>query len=361
MRDIMKKLLVILLLLSLCACTKKEAEVTESDEPDIAGKTFYNGNVASGAKEASRLWLGKDGSFVLTDVFSEGLDEINGSWTIKEGVVTLNVDSGGGGKYSKVILEAMNENTLVLKSTLTASKSDDVFSTTRPEIVIPPEDENNTEAAVKYTTYYNTSHEGKDKASYLELRDDRSFALVERNNGSIMEINGLYGRQASVYMFSNFDPFTGADGSKIYNFEFEIVEDGVLRLMEDLCDSKKDDFFCIDGVTPPDGDDPFAGVFKTTTWIHEPIADVSEQYLPKITIATDYSFKFVENCYSGMGSYQGYCQKLDDGWACDVLDASKMQGFKGDDVKVIKFKANGDGSLTLETELCMSMAGDVFN
>ncbi len=62
-----------------------------------------------------------------------------------------------------------------------------------------------------------------------------------------------------------------------------------------------------------------------------------------------------------MGSYQGYCQKLDDGWACDVLDASKMQGFKGDDVKVIKFKANGDGSLTLETELCMSMAGDVFN
>ena len=359
MKDIMKKLLIILLLLSLCACTKKEPEAPVSDKPDIAGKTFYNGNVIAGAKEASRLWLGKDGSFVMTDVSLESLDEISGTWTIREGVVTLSGDSGS--KYSKIILEAMNENTLVLKSTLAASKSDDVFSTTRPEITVVPEDDSKNEASVGYRTFYNASHENRDKASYLELRDDRSFALIERNGSSVTEVNGLYGRQGSVYMFSNFDPFTGADGNKVYNFEFEIINDDVLQLREDLCDSKKDDYFCIAGVTPPSEDDPFAGVFKTTTWIHEAIPDVAEQYLPKITIASDYSFKFVENCYAGMGSYQGYCQKLDDGWACDVLDASKMQGFKGDDVKVIKFTFNGDGSLTLQTELCMSMPGDVFN
>ena len=359
MKKGIKLLLVVLLMASLCACTKKESNET-SEELDIAGKTFYNGNVIAGAKEASRLWLGKDGSFVLTDVFSEGLDEINGTWTIKEGVITLNVDSGGGNKYSKIILEAQNENTLVLKSTLVASKNDDVFSTTRPEITVMPEDENKPEAKPEYKTFYNTAADDKDKASYLELRDDRSFALIERDDVTICEVNGLYGKEGNVYMFSNFDPFTGADGSKVYNFEFEIVDDGTLKLMEDLCDSKKGDFFCLEGVTPPNEEDPFAGVFKTTTWTHETIADVSDQYLPSITIATDYSFKFVENCYSGMGSYQGYCQKLDDGWACDVLDASKMQGFKGDDVKVIKFKTNSDGSLTLETELCMSMAGDIF-
>ena len=361
MKDIMKKILVILFLLSLCACTKEEPKQAESNEPDIAGKTFYNGNVAKGAKEASRLWLGKDGSFVLTDVFSEGLDEINGTWTIKEGVITLSVDSGGGGKYSKIILEAQNENTLVLKSSLIASKNDDVFSTTRPEITVTPENNNKPEASFDYTVFYNTSHEGKDKASSLELRSDRSFTLIERDGGSITEVNGLYGKEGNVYLFSNFDPFTGADGSKVYNFEFEILSDDTLKLMEDLCDSKKGDLFCIDGATPATEDDPFAGVFKTTTWTHEAIADVSDKYLPTITIATDYSFKFVENCYSGMGSYLGYCQKLDDGWACDVLDASKMQGFKGDDVKVIEFKTNGDGSLTLMTDLCMSMAGDVFN
>ena len=106
--------------------------------------------------------------------------------------------------------------------------------------------------------------------------------------------------------------------------------------------------------------DPFKDVFKTTTWIHEPITDVAEQYLPSITIATDYSFKLIENCYAGMGQYQGYCQKTDDGWACDVTDASKMQGFKGDDVKLIKFIEGKDGSLILKTELCMSREGDVF-
>ncbi|MBR3130240.1 MAG: hypothetical protein IKF65_06975, partial [Clostridia bacterium] len=88
--------------------------------------------------------------------------------------------------------------------------------------------------------------------------------------------------------------------------------------------------------------------------------DVAEQYLPSITIATDYSFKLIENCYAGMGQYQGYCQKTDDGWACDVTDASKMQGFKGDDVKLIKFIEGKDGSLILKTELCMSREGDVF-
>ena len=52
--------------------------------------------------------------------------------------------------------------------------------------------------------------------------------------------------------------------------------------------------------------------------------------------------------------------KTDDGWACDVTDASKMQGFKGDDVKLIKFIEGKDGSLILKTELCMSREGDVF-
>ena len=62
--------------------------------------------------------------------------------------------------------------------------------------------------------------------------------------------------------------------------------------------------------------------FKTQTWIHEPIQDVKEEYLPTITIATDFSFLFYENVYAGMGKYIGYCSPEQNGWACKVTDGS---------------------------------------
>ena len=111
-------------------------------------------------------------------------------------------------------------------------------------------------------------------------------------------------------MFSNFDPFKNYNGFDIYNFEMAPVAEGVLMLQEDLCGSFYKDYFTIDG-SKYDGqsDTPFS--FTTTKWVHEPIEDVDEQYLPVLTIATDYSFSYLENVYVGMGEYTGYCQKND--------------------------------------------------
>ena len=76
----MKKLFVKILLtvtavLLIAGCTGNK-----KDSFDIAGKTFYNTVDEFGNAEHSKLWFGKDGSFVLTDNFSEGSYEISGKW-----------------------------------------------------------------------------------------------------------------------------------------------------------------------------------------------------------------------------------------------------------------------------------------
>ena len=353
----MKKQVLILscLLLLFSGCTKAAEEEAPAPEIEIGGKTFYD--TSNPEKMPSHVWFGKDGSFVLTDDTIGDVEELSGSWTIKEGVVTLDVAEGGSGKYTKIFFEAKDEETIILKSTLTGSKSEAVYSIHIPEYTIP-----DIVAENEYKVYYNASMEGNNP-SHLELFENKDFIMVENDGISVIEIKGRYGIEGDVYMFSNFKEFKDPNGETVYNFEMMKEKEGVLVLREDLRDSRKGDVFSLDGKIPEGlviDSDPFKDTFKTTTWIHEPIEDVAEQYLPSITIATDYSFKLIENCYAGMGQYQGYCQKTDDGWACDVTDASKMQGFKGDDVKLIKFIEGKDGSLILKTELCMSREGDVF-
>ncbi|MBQ1483132.1 MAG: hypothetical protein IIZ28_06130 [Erysipelotrichaceae bacterium] len=359
----MKKMLLLVLsvlfLSSLMGCTKKEEDTKTYD---IAGKTYYD--TSDLHKVPSRVWFGKDGSFVLTDEFAEGLDEMSGSYEVKEDVITLNVDAGSG-KYKKILFEYKNGENIVLRTSLQGSKNDALYSIHEPEVQIS---ENTTPAETKtetgtagYKTFFNASQ--KKGVSYLILYDDGSFTLNETNGSETVLVKGLYGKEGDVYMFSNFDSFKGGDGSLVSNFEFRIMNEDTLILQEDLCASSAYDVFSTDGTVPVTvaaEEDPFKDVFKTTTWTHEEMEGILKQYLPSVTIATDYSFKFIENCYSGMGEYTGYCQKTDKGWACDVLDASKMQGFKGDEVKTIVFEENKDGDLILKTELCMSMPGEIF-
>ena len=360
MKKIILSLLSVMMVLSLCACTKKEEP--KEEVPAIAGKTYYD--TSDLTKKPSKVWFGKDGSFVLTDEYAEGFDEMSGSYAMSENVVKLNVDSGGEGKYTQILFEVKNDETIVLRTSLSGSKNQALYSIHEPEvnIVTPaPAEAPATETTTGYKTFFNASQ--KKGVSYLLLHEDKSFNLVDTNGTETIEVNGLYGKEGDIYMFSNFDPFEDAKGSKIYNFEFKIMNDDVLILQRELRYSSAYDVFSIDGKIPVMAaaeEDPFKDVHKTTTWIRENTDELNEAYLPSITIAADYSFKFIENCYSGMAEIYGYCQKTDTGWACDVLDNTKMQGYKGDDVGKIVFEENKDGDLVLKTELCMSMAGDLF-
>ena len=97
----MKKKVAILLaaavvLLSLCGCTpSRKEEETSGPAYDLAGKTYYNTVDNYGHEDHSKVWFGKDGSFVMNDSYSQGYYDITGTWALNEDVCTLTVDNTG--------------------------------------------------------------------------------------------------------------------------------------------------------------------------------------------------------------------------------------------------------------------------
>ncbi|MBR4462515.1 MAG: Ig-like domain-containing protein [Erysipelotrichaceae bacterium] len=116
--------IMILLLMLLCSCKKQEPEPGF----DLGGKTYYNTVDNYGNENHSKLWFGKDGSFVLTDNFYDGYYDITGSWSLKEDVCTLDVETTGVGTFSTILFEVKDDETLILKTNLAGSVSGDTFS-----------------------------------------------------------------------------------------------------------------------------------------------------------------------------------------------------------------------------------------
>ena len=60
-----RAILMILLMMLLCSCSnKKEA----GPKYDLGGKTYYNTVDDYGNEDHSKVWFGKDGSFVFNDI-----------------------------------------------------------------------------------------------------------------------------------------------------------------------------------------------------------------------------------------------------------------------------------------------------
>lgn len=106
-------ILLLALLLCLSGCKKTE----EKTGYDLSGKTYYNTVDEYGNEEHSKVWFGKDGSFVLKDNYSGGFIESSGTWSVSENVATLEVTDTG----KKIIFEIVDEDTLKLKTTLMGS------------------------------------------------------------------------------------------------------------------------------------------------------------------------------------------------------------------------------------------------
>ena len=100
----MKRFIVILLtVLILCSCTKKSNH-------DIAGKTYYNTVDEYGNSEHSKVWFGKDNSFVINDNFFDGSYEISGKWSINENVINLEVEKTGVGEFKTIKFEITDDD-----------------------------------------------------------------------------------------------------------------------------------------------------------------------------------------------------------------------------------------------------------
>lgn len=351
MKKAIKIILSVSCILMLCACTggKKEEETV----PVISGKTYYDTVDEYGNNEHSKVWFGTDGSFVLKDNFFEGWYEMNGDWSVSENVVTLNVKSTGYGQFTKVLFEIKDPETLILKTSLAGSQSDHIFSTTEVKGSGNSSGgggntENNNQSGFTYKTYYNMFQETKNK-SYVEIRSDGSFALLDMNDFGVEEINGTYTESNGILHLKS---------DNHAEIQFDVYDDhGLILMTDNLGVSKYGDLFSDNNTIP----DSLSGLADTgSTWVHSPMQDINDMYLPKIEFDAAGRFVFTENVLAGMAQLKGWYESNDSGFVCHVDDASMMQGFKGDDLKLIQFEKQDDKTLVLKTEICMSMAGDTF-
>ena len=393
MKNILRSLAV-LCFVFLFGCTSKGCSSQPADQPassfEIGGKTYYNTVDKYDNKEHAKVWFGKDGSFVLTDNTHDGFYEMQGTWSISENVITLDVDKSGLGNFTKVLFEISDENKIILKTMLAGSMSDDVFTTekpvwtpssvstsapatkpepTKPEPTKTPD--SGPSSSDEYIAYYNADQNNPFGNSFIEFHDDGTFSLTEVQGMGAFLINGLYGRQGNTLLFSNFDnDLYDSGGGKIYNFEMDIIDEDTLVLLEDLTDSKKGDMFTTSGKKPAGSGGSSSGGSSSSgpmyingefVMKHDPSVGVPEQYEPSIKFETNGEFVFTENCYAGMGQYKGWYEVSEIEYILHVEDASTMQGFAGQDVKKIIFKIKDPNTIVLSTDLCMSLVGDEFH
>ena len=123
----------------------------------------------------------------------------------------------------------------------------------------------------------------------------------------------------------------------------------------DIGGSKQGDVFLFGELLPTEDDLSFR---RYHNMMHP---DIQEAYIPSVELLEDGNFVFTENCYSGMGQYNGWYEKKEDMYICHVTDASSMKGYAGQDVTQIEFTIKDEKSIVLKTDLCMSLGGDVFD
>lgn len=351
----MKKLICLLCVLLVCGCSPGK----DKTEYDVANKTYYNEIDEYGNNDHSKAWFGKDGSFVMTDNFFDGYYEIVGKWSINENVCTVEVENSGVGDFKKIIFEIQDDETIVLKTTLAGSKSDDVFSTTE----IKGGDSGNSgnsqpyEKIIKtvengYIIFYNSSQKDSNQ-SILQLIGLEDIAFVDRNDFGISEYDGIFKEEDGYLVLVSTVPECPFPASMVGERLFKIVDRNTLILEKDFGISVTGDVF----VPTPNTPDADTWLFK-----HEPSDMCSDQYLPTIEFYAGVkdSFTFTENLFAGMGNFYGWYEETSNGYICHVEDASEIQGFMGADVKVIEFEKKDSNTLILKTDICMSMAGDKF-
>ncbi len=355
----MKKLiLIILMLLLACGCSGgKQEEPVKDQNKILEGKTFYNEADDYGNEDHAKVTFNADGSFVMTDSFFNGHYDIKGGWSVDEDVATLSVKETQVGPYLKIVFEVKDGDTLLLKTDLEGSKSGSVFTTTEVKGSAGHGQTQNSEFT--YAVYVNASQDSKNK-SYIELRDDGSCAVIDRNDFSISEANGSFVIENGYTVVMK--DFVGAYPFEPKTIEFQIYDNETLILMNDLGNSVEGDVFSVSGTIPEALQGPMGDNLgdKGSSWRNVMYPDLNELYMPGVVFDTAGMFTFTENVYAGMAKIIGWYEKKSDGYVCHVDDDSQMQGFAGYGTKIIEFEKKDENTLILKTDLCMSRAGDEF-
>lgn len=344
------KVLLVLIIMALClsACTSKKEEEEVKPAYDIAGKTYYNTVDNYDHDDHAKVWLGKDGSFVLNDSYSDGYYEASGSWTLNENVCTLTVDKTGAGSFGKIIFEVEDNDTLSLKTNLEGSKSGDSFSINEIKgSTVKPEEKKEEE-----------KKEEKKKEEPAAPKDIPCTGLTSLyNNYWAYEGVKSYDLEVKATPADTTDVITyKSDDENVVKVDANgiatAVKEGKTQIHIKCGSVEKTVNFETRSKTPK----AKAMTFRSR------LTDVQKDLRPTIYFDGAGNFVFTENCYSGMGKFKGtYTRDDDDHYICKVTDASTMEGYAGGDTKEIVFKILDETTLRLKTPLCMSAANDLFD
>ncbi|MBR2577799.1 MAG: Ig-like domain-containing protein [Erysipelotrichaceae bacterium] len=357
---IMIVLLSVLLCLSGCTAQKKEEEVEVKGETyDLGGKTYYNTVDEYGHDDHSKVWFGKDGSFVFNDSYSEGYYEIDGTWSLNEDVLTLNVDKTGQGSFSKVIFEVKDIDTLSLKTTLAGSKSDHIFSTTEVK-----------GSTAKTDTETKTDNSGKtDGDSKSDGKSEGDSGSSEASAPKDIPCTGI------TSLYKNYWSYEGVKGWDLEirpvpadttdKMTFKSNDESVVKIddqgratavgvgkttIDVTCGSKK---LTVNYEVRVKG----VSATASTWWSENPNA--AKGCEPHVYFDGAGNFIFTENLFSGMGTYKGTYVIEDGRYYCTVKEMKEDHGHLPE-VDEIIFKIVDDKTLKLKTSLQMSQPGELF-
>lgn len=341
----LKVILAILMVLCLCAC-KDTDKKPDTVIYDVIGVTFKNSTTKANGFRGS-LTLYKEGDFELYEVIEDKPVLVRGDYKQRDNEYDL-YPQNCSFLPEKIVFRAVKDEEIDLETDLNVSKMGDVYF---PESSIVEETENP-------RIFYNINKGENDlEPSALELYDDGTFRLIEVQGFGAVVIEGLYGKEGNVYMFSNFDKINNMYGEPMYNFEFFIQSEDTLELNEDLIASHSGSIFTKDPNLLASGDNVPEVMMA---FAHEAISDVKEEYLPKISVSADGHFVFTENVYAGMATIEGEMEAIEKAFVFHVSNNGLM-GFAGDDVTEFSiYHDDATGDYRIDKDICMTRTGDVF-
>lgn len=364
----MKKKIIVLLMMVLClmtclsACTKKEEpEPVVQPSFELAGKTYFNTVDNYGHEDHSKLWLGKDGTFVMADSYADGVKDITGKWTLSEDVLTLETDGG-----NKIIFEVKDDDTLTLKSSLDGSKSDDSFSTTEVKgSSVTPKDSGSSSSSSSDSSSTESKSDSKTDSS-----SSSSTTTEPEKKGDVpcTGITSLYHNYWSYEGTKNWDLEIKAQPEgctdKMY---FKSNDESVVKIddqgratavgvgkttIDVTCGSKKLTVgYEVKDKAAPEGSGASKWVCKNP--------NAAEGCWPNVSFDGKGNFVIEENGFSGMGYYYGTYEIVDGRYHCYV-SSIKAERCSMPDVSEIIFKIVDEKTLKLKTGLQMSQNGDLF-
>ena len=141
--------------------------------------------------------------------------------------------------------------------------------------------------------------------------------------------------------------------SNVTGTELEITEEAIAT-EEEITSVEEKDTAEAEKNNPPQ-----TSILYGTAYYNSKEGFFSEPCIPNLTLREDGNFVLVENLAAGMGEYRGSYTMEDNRLILSVV-STNFSGFAGSGVSTIVFTVDSQNSMTLQTDLCLSMSGDVF-